>query len=141
MALLNNSSRLINVGGTRLVPGVPTDVPDEVMNNELVQEMMNEPVPNSDKMTLEAVSGTSAEQTQSQSSGAASNLDDTVTESEGSKNQPASQNTTSAATAKTQQANAPAGNRQQQPNQAAGSHSQSASAAQSQSAPSTTTKA
>jgi hypothetical protein len=55
MAMLtNNTSHIINVMGVMLVPGMPTEVPDEVMENEVIQDMMKEPVPDSDKMVLEA---------------------------------------------------------------------------------------
>ena len=51
--LLNNSSRIIHVPGAVLVPGMPMEVPDEAMINQVVMDMMQEPVPDSDKMTLE----------------------------------------------------------------------------------------
>jgi len=51
--LLNNSARIIHVEGVVLVPGVPTEVTAETMINQVVMDMMQEPVPDSDKMTLE----------------------------------------------------------------------------------------
>jgi len=52
--LVNNSQRLINIEGAVLVPGVPALVTDDVMQNQTIMDMMNEPAePGSEKKTLE----------------------------------------------------------------------------------------
>ncbi len=54
--LVNNSQRLINVEGAVLVPGVPALVTDDVMQNQTIMDMMEEPAePGSEKKTLEVV--------------------------------------------------------------------------------------
>jgi hypothetical protein len=52
--LVNNSQRLINVNNILIAPGTPTEVPDDVMENQVVKDLMEEPAePGSEKKTLE----------------------------------------------------------------------------------------
>jgi len=46
--VVNNSPKVIHIGGTMLAPGVPCDVDDEHLNNDVVKAMFDEDVPGSD---------------------------------------------------------------------------------------------
>jgi hypothetical protein len=53
--VVNNSARVIHVGGVILTPGLPAEVHDDALKNEQVENMFKEHVPGSDQTILKKV--------------------------------------------------------------------------------------